>query len=121
MRDELGCGCRANALARIDTLGSTPQAMEEQLKEDQHELETHEQQSMVEDAKRICRIVHENNRNRDLSRVQREMGKLMHHDEREPSSVWEGLHWDDNKGGWLDPALCAKARQEEVEAPIKTG
>ena len=26
--------------------------------------------------------------------------------------VW---HWDDNKGGSLDPELCAKARQEEVE------
>ena len=30
-------------------------------------------------------------------------------------SVWEGWHWDDNKGGWLDPELCAKARREEVE------
>ena len=30
-------------------------------------------------------------------------------------SVWEGWHWDDNEGGWLDPELCAKARQEEVE------
>ena len=27
----------------------------------------------------------------------------------------EGLHWDDNKGGWLDPMMCAKARREEVE------
>ena len=30
-------------------------------------------------------------------------------------SAWEGWHWDDNKGGWLDPELCAKARREEVE------
>ena len=29
--------------------------------------------------------------------------------------MWEGWHWDDNKGGWLDPELCAKARREEVE------
>ena len=43
------------------------------------------------------------------------MGRLMHHDEQELLSVWEGWHWDDNKGGWLDPRLCAKARQEEVE------
>ena len=39
----------------------------------------------------------------------------MHHDEQELHSVWEGWHWDDNKGGWLDPELCAKARREEVE------
>ena len=30
-------------------------------------------------------------------------------------SVWEGWHWDDNKGGWLDPELYAKPRREEVE------
>ena len=30
-------------------------------------------------------------------------------------SVLEGWHWDDNKGGCLDPELCAKARREEVE------
>ena len=66
--------------------------------------------------------------------MQDEMGKLMHHDEKELLSTWEGWHWDDNKGGWLDPKLCAKARREEVEyirrhkctretgkAPIKTG
>ena len=27
----------------------------------------------------------------------------------------EGWRWDDNKGGWLDRELCAKARREEVE------
>ena len=58
MRDELECGCRANARARIVTLESTAtnptekgeqtgswvrqvaQATEEQLEEDQQELET---------------------------------------------------------------------------------
>ena len=39
----------------------------------------------------------------------------MHHDEQELLSVWERWHWDDNKGGWLDPEPCAKARREEVE------
>ena len=39
----------------------------------------------------------------------------MHHDEQELLSMWEGWHWDDNKCGWLDPELCAKARREEVE------
>ena len=28
-----------------------------------------------------------------------EMGRLMHHDEQELLIVWEGWHWDDNKGG----------------------
>ena len=39
-----------------------------------------------------------------------EMEKLMHQDEQELLSVWEGWHWDDNKGGWID-----LARREEVE------
>ena len=88
--------------------------MEEQLKEDQQELETREHQK-VEDAKRICRIVHESDKSKGLSHVQSEMGRLMHHDEQELLSVWEGWHWDDNKGGWLDPELCAQAKREEVE------
>ena len=41
------------------------QAMEEQLKEDQQGLETREQQRKVQDAKRICRIVHENDKSKD--------------------------------------------------------
>ena len=49
--------------------------------------------------------------------MQSEMGRLMHHDEQELLSVWEGWHWDDNKGGWLDLELCAQARREEVVAP----
>ena len=68
-----------------------------------------------EDAKRIRGIVHENDKNKRLSHVQYEMGKLMHHGEQELLSVWEGWHWDYNKGVWLDPELCAKAWREEVE------
>ena len=49
------------------------QSMEEQLKEDQQELETREKKRNVEDAKRIRRIVRENDKNKDLSRVQSEM------------------------------------------------
>ena len=60
------------------------------------------------DAKRIRGIVHDDNKNKRLSRVQNEMENLMF-------SVWEGCHWDDNKGGWLDLELCARARREEVE------
>ena len=41
--------------------------------------------------------------------------KLLHHDEQELLCLWEGCHWDDNKGGWLDLKLCAKARREGVE------
>ena len=56
-----------------------------------------------------------NDKNRRMSHVQDEMGKLMHHHEQELLSVWEGSHLDDNKGGWLDPERCAKARREAVE------
>ena len=43
------------------------------------------------------------------------MVKLMHPDEQELLSLWEGWHWDDNKGWWLDLELCANARREEVK------
>ena len=56
----------------------------------------------------------ENAENKGLSPVEAEMEKLMHQDEQELLSAWEGWHWDDNKGGWLDPELCAMARREEV-------
>ena len=49
-----------------------------------------------------------------------EMEKLMHHDEQELLSLWEGCHWDDHNGGWLDPELCAKARREEVKHIVVT-
>ena len=55
-------------------------------------------------------IINENAENKGLSLVEAKMGKLMHRDEQELLSVWEGWHWDDNKGGW-----CAKSRREDVE------
>ena len=85
------------------------------MKEDQQELETQEHQKKVEHAKRLNRTVHENDKSRGLSHVHNDMGRLVHHDEQELLSVWDGWHWDDNKGGWLDPELCAQARREEVE------
>ena len=107
----------ANTIETREWTGSwvrqVPQPMEEHLKEDQQELETREHQRKVEDAKNMCRIVHENDKNKELSHVQNEMGRLMHHDEQELLSVWEGCHWDDNNGGWLDQELCAQARREE--------
>ena len=45
----------------------------------------------VEDAKRIRRIVLENDKNKGLSHVQNEMGRLMRHDEQELLSVWERM------------------------------
>ena len=84
-------------------------AMEEQLREDEHELKTLENKQKAKDAKRIRRIVHEL---KGTSHVQSEMRKLMHHDEQELFSLCEVWHWDDNKGGWLDPELCTKARRE---------
>ena len=59
---------------------------------------------------KIRRIIRKNDKNKDLSHMQSEMGKLTHHDE-ELLGVWEGWHWNDNSGGWLDPELCAKIRQ----------
>ena len=132
MRDVSRCGCEFNSRARIVTLRPTrttqsrrenkqgrvrqvARATEEQLREDLDGLETHEQKKKTEDAKRMRGIVHNNNKNRRLSRVQKEMGNLMHHDEQELLSVWEGWHWDDNKGERPDLELCAKARREEVE------
>ena len=90
-------------------------AAEEQLKKDKQELEMREQRKRAEDANRIRSIIHENAENKGLNLVVAEMEKLMHQDEQELLSAWEGWHWDDNKGGWLDPELCAKARREEVE------
>ena len=87
-------------------------AMEEQLREDKLELKTREQKWKTQDAKRIRGIVHDN---KGTSHVQDEIGKLMHHDEQELLSLCEGWHWDDNKGVWLNPKLCAEARREEVE------
>ena len=74
-----------------------------------------EQRKRAEDANRICSIIHENAENKGLSLVEDEMETLMHQDEQELLSAWEGWHWEDNKGGWLDPELCAKARREELE------
>ena len=39
--------------------------------------------------RRIRRIVHENDKNKGLSHVQNEMGRLMHHAEQELLSVWK--------------------------------
>ena len=69
-----------------------------------------EQQKKAKDAKRIRGIIHENDKSKGTSHVQDEMTKLV-----QLLSLWEGWHWDDNKGGWLDPELCAKARRDEVE------
>ena len=52
-------------------------AMEEQLREDKEGLETHEQKKKAEDATRIRGTVHDNNKNKRLSRVPNEL----HHDQ----------------------------------------
>ena len=74
-----------------------------------------ERKKRAEDENKMCSIVHENAEKKGLSLVEAEIGRLMHQDEQELLSAWEGWHWDDNKGGWLDPELCAQTRQEEVE------
>ena len=47
--------------------------------------------------------------------VQDEMRKLTHHDDQALLSLWQGWHWYDTEGGWLEPEVCARARREEVE------
>ena len=34
---------------------------------------------------------------------------------QELNSIREGKHWDDAKGGWLDPVFVRKAREEEMQ------
>ena len=73
-RDKKECGCEVNAQARTDTLEKGEQtgtwvrqvarAMEEPSRKDRQELKTREQKRKAEDAKRIRRIVHENNQNK---------------------------------------------------------
>ena len=76
-----------NTIEKRERTGSwvhqVAQAMEEKLKEDQQELETREQKRKVEYAKRIRRIVHENDKNKGLSHVQNEMGRLARREEVE--------------------------------------
>ena len=73
-------------------------AIDEQLKKDKQELEMREQRKRAEDANRICSIINENAENKGVeSRGKPRWWKLMHQDEQELLSVWEGWHWDDNK------------------------
>ena len=143
---QVGVRLQSNQVDGEDVIGKREQtgtsvreaarAIDEQLKKDKQELEMREQRKRAEDASMICSIINGNAENKGLSLMEAEMRKLMHQDEQELLSVREGWHWDDNKGGWLDPELCAKARREEVEyirrrrevclreigkAPIKTG
>ena len=123
MRMQIKCACthrhaRVHASSTRKEMEQTgawvrqvAQAMEEQLKEDEQELKKREQRRKARDAKRTRGIVHENDRKKRASSAYDEMVKLMHHDGQELLSLWEGWHWDDNKGGWLDPELCAMARR----------
>ena len=68
----------------------------------------------AKDAKKIRGIVYENDKVKRTNLVQDEM-RLIHHDKQTLLSLWQGWHWDDTKGGWLEFELCAKARRKEVE------
>ena len=61
--------------------------LEEQLREDQQELRMREQKKRAKDARRIRGIVQYSDKNKGISHVQDEMGKLMHHDEQELLSL----------------------------------
>ena len=44
--------------------------------------------------------------------MQDEMGNLMHHDQQELLSLWEGWHWDDNQGAWVALTRSCAPRQD---------
>ena len=50
-----------------------------------------EQKRKAEDAKSIRGIVHESDKHKRTGHGQDEIGKLMHHDEQELLSLWEGM------------------------------
>ena len=95
-------------------------AIEEKLKKDKQELEMREQRKRAEDANRICSIIHENAENKGLSLVEAEMGKLMHQDEQELLSVWEGWHWDDNKVGGLTRSCVPRQGVRRLSTSVDT-
>ena len=70
----------------------------------------HEQKKKAEDAKRIRDCSRKVTRAKDTSHVQDEVEKLMHQDEQELLSMWEGWHWFDNKGGWLEPGTLRQGK-----------
>ena len=47
----------------------------------------------------------------DAQEAQCEGGQIV----QELNSIREGKYWDDVKGGWLDPVLIRKAREEEMQ------
>ena len=94
-------------------------AIEEQLKKDKPELEVRERRKRAENANRICGITHENAGNSGSSLVEA-TGKLMHQDEQEPLTAWEGGTGTTTKAGGLtlscvprqDVKRCAHAKLE---------
>ena len=48
-----------------------------------------EQSKKAKDAKRIRRVVHENDKSKGTSYMQDEMEKVMHHDKQELLSLWD--------------------------------
>ena len=44
----------------------------------------------------------------------------MHQEEQELLSVWEGWHWHDNKGRWLDSELCARQGERKWSTSVAT-
>ena len=85
-------------LAFIDTPRSAQMTHSRRENEQDHGFAKLLKQRKVEDAKRICRIVHANAKSKGRSHVQKEIGRLMHHDEQELQSVWEGWHWEARSG-----------------------
>ena len=58
-----------------------------------------EQRKRAENANRMCSLIHENAENKGLSLVEAEMVKLMHQDEQELLSAWDGTGTTRKAGG----------------------
>ena len=96
--------------------------MEAQFREDQQDLKNEGTEEESRGAKRIRGIAHEDDRNKGSSHVQDEMRKLMHHDEQDLLSLWEGCHWDDiKKAGGLIQNCAPRKDVQTWSAFVATG
>ena len=90
--------------------------MEAQFREDQQDLKTREQKRKAEVQRGYAGLLMKMTGTKRTSHVQDEMRKLMHHDEQDLLSLWEGCHWDDiKKAGGLIQNCAPRKDVQTVE------
>ena len=72
-----------------------------------------EQRKRTVNANRICSIINENAENKGLSLVEAEMVKLMHQDEQELLSAWDGNGTTTKAGGLTRSCLPRQGVKRE--------